>query len=495
MALGGLPARGRRRAASAIWSAGDRATSYQTCRLHRDERGLLWAHDFRSRVTYFDAEGGVFDEDLVDQLLGDGAHNEAEESPDGSEEDEAERDRMEPVEEALERYLRRLYEERADLRHEQHHSYRVEWEGQLRVLADALGLDGSASIEVLAKQNEILSALLHTYVQWSSADKTGETNGSSDEDWCSVGMRIAGAQDGDVLVRRAPCWRWSCPVCGPRRGRALAASAATIVRRLVAASDMWDAVLVEVDPRDDAFARALRRWSAKAHERRCYLGAGSPGREVLLVLWDGVGHKPRMGLHRHLVRLGASKVGALDDAIEALIRTVYPDERPRTDQSQVVRGDAELVRRVCQLRDDLLGVCLTAKPDQGKKAGDATDGKSDDDKWETPKKVKRWTPTTRRTKEIAEEVERRGQRPVRLITSPVRVVGKLADGSIGPLPDGDAPSDHTEDARISYEDGSPATGTVEGMIADGWFRPPRRMAKTKPVDAAIDAYLSDQAAK
>jgi hypothetical protein len=33
------------------------------------------------------------------------------------------------------------------------------------------------------------------------------------------------------------------------------------------------------------------------------------------------------------------------------------------------------------------------------------------------------------------------------------------------------------------------------MIADGWFRPPRRVAKTKPVDEAFDAYLSDVTAK
>lgn len=108
---------------------------------------------------------------------------------------------------------------------------------------------------------------------------------------------------------------------------------------------------------------------------------------------------------------------------------------------------------------------------------------------------KRWTPTTRRTKEIADEVERRGQRAVRLTTSPVRVVGQRSDGSVGPLPDGDVPSGHTEDARISYEDGSPATSTVESMIADGWLRPPQRVAKTKPVDAAIDAYLRDVQAK
>ncbi len=85
---------------------------------------------------------------------------------------------------------------------------------------------------------------------------------------------------------------------------------------------------------------------------------------------------------------------------------------------------------------------------------------------------------------------------MRLTTSPVRVVGELADRSTGPLPDGDAPSDHTDDAGIFYEDESPATGTVEGMIADGWFRSQAHgRAKPKPVDEMVDAYLGDVAAK
>ncbi len=155
------------------------------------------------------------------------------------------------------------------------------------------------------------------------------------------------------------------------------------------------------------------------------------------------------------------------------------------------RGGAELVRRVCQPRDDLLGVCRTPTQDHQEK----TDGEATGEKEAMRRRPKRWTPTTRTSKAIAEEVERRGQRPVRLITSPVKVVGKLADGSTGPLPDGHAPSDHSEDARISYKDGSSADRTVESMIADGWFRPPRRMAKTKPVDELVDAYLKDVAAK
>ena len=39
-----------------LWSPGDRATDYETCQLHRDDQGRLWAHDWLSGVNWFDTD-------------------------------------------------------------------------------------------------------------------------------------------------------------------------------------------------------------------------------------------------------------------------------------------------------------------------------------------------------------------------------------------------------------------------------------------------------